>query len=117
MTAKVQDLRWDQGRVFEYIVGVTFSGAVVDITGWTARMQLRGWRSLEAPLLVDIGEDEGLTVNGPDSQIIFDIGADVTALLDFDYAEYDLVLFDSTSQPFGILTGRVYLRRSVTAPV
>jgi len=111
-------LRFDQGSKFTYTVKVLFDGAVVNITNWTARMQVRGDRRLTSPVLATFSSSGGsprLVVLGPEALVLIDIlGAD-TLGWGWDQGQYDLTIYEPSGEPHRILQGEIHVSHIVTA--
>lgn len=85
----------------------------VDLTGFTARMQIR--ETIESTTtLVSLTELSGITLGGAAGTIGITITATVTALLDFDSAVYDLEVVSAGGIVTPVVYGNVYLNDEVT---
>lgn len=84
-----------------------------DLTGWTARMQIRESIDDVTEILELLSPtDIAITVN--DAKIAVTISAAVTTALDFDEAVYDLELIDVAGAVTRFAEGLVTLRKEVT---
>ena len=107
---------------FEIVPGTTFSrslvwndenGVPVDLTGWSAHMQIRTW-PLEA-LAADLSTSGGGIILGTtDGTIALTIAAAVTAKIRPGVAKYDLFLTNLTPATSCLLYGDVIVQRGVT---
>lgn len=90
------------------------AGDAIDLTGYTARMQVR--EELEdAATLIELTTENGrITLNDEVGLIELHIAADDTEALDFDSAVYDLELVDGEGGVIRLIEGRVTLQREVT---
>ena len=85
----------------------------VDLTGFTARMQIR--ETIESTTtLVSLTEASGITLGGTAGTIGITIAATATALLDFDSAVYDLEVVSAGGIVTPVAYGNVYLNDEVT---
>lgn len=85
----------------------------VDLTGFTARMQIR--ETIESTTtLVSLTEASGITLGGTAGTIGITITATATALLDFDSAVYDLEVVSAGGIVTPVVYGNVYLNDEVT---
>src|ERR1017187_1540988 len=106
---------------FEIVPGTTFSrslvwndenGVPVDLTGWSAHMQIRTW-PLEA-LAADLSTSGSGIILGSGGTIALTIAAAVTAKIRPGVAKYDLFLTNLTPATSCLLYGDVIVRRGVT---
>lgn len=85
----------------------------VNLTGFTARMQIR--ETIESTTtLVSLTEASGITLGGAAGTIGITISATATALLDFDSAVYDLEVVSAGGIVTPVAYGNVYLNDEVT---
>lgn len=116
MTAGKYDFVMEQGSVygqsFQYLDD---NNSPVDLTGFTAKMQIRA--SYDTVVLLELNTtDATLTIDGVNGVITANVDADITALLTFTDAIYDLELYPAGNESvaFKILYGDVSLRKEVT---
>ncbi|QKZ15889.1 BppU family phage baseplate upper protein [Spirosoma sp. KUDC1026] len=83
------DFTIDQGTTWNRVVTIDQNGAPVNLTGFTARMQLRRTRSQPDHDISLTTENGGLTINPTNGTITISMTADQTALLSDSYC-YDL---------------------------
>jgi hypothetical protein len=105
----------DQGSKFEYTAAVTIHGQVVPLTGWTARLQVRGdWR-LNQDLLAELTEADALTVVDDPPQVLIDIPGATSLLWDWERGQYDLYVFEPTpgAMPHRIMQGEMRVNKTV----
>lgn len=86
----------------------------VDLTGYTARMQLRASAAADAVLLDLTTENGGITLGATDGTITCTASAAQTAALAFSTAVYDLELVDGDGAVTRLAEGSVTLSREVT---
>ena len=85
----------------------------VDLTGFTARMQIR--ETIESTTtLVSLTEASGITLGGTAGTIGITIAATAPALLDFASAVYDLEVVSAGGIVTPVAYGNVYLNDEVT---
>lgn len=98
---------YTSGGILEY-------NAPVDLTGYTARMQVREKLNSTTTLLDLTTENLGITINNNTKTIAIDVADTITATLSFRSATYSLEVIS----PLGIVTtlmyGNVYLNKEVT---
>jgi hypothetical protein len=109
-----QDIVIAQGSKFEMTVVVTEGGVVKNITGWSARMQIRPARG-SSTLYDDFSSPaDSLTISGVDGQVLVDIPGSITAAYDWTNGAYDIKLTDTGGEPHRIVEGTVKVDHSVT---
>lgn len=113
MPAIKKNLKFEQGASFQLVVDVAASGAPAAIAGFTAKMQIRQYRSdLEA--LAEYTTENGIiTVNGGTSQVVVTVPAAQTETYEWTDGEYDLVL-TGAGKTYRLIEGRVTVSPSVT---
>lgn len=91
------------------------AGALIDLTGYTARMQVRPTVDDTGTPLLDLDTTNGkIVLGGTAGTITFAVPAVDTAALVFDEAVYDLELIDGAGEVTRLLKGDVYLSPEVT---
>lgn len=85
-----------------------------DITGWSARMQVRPSVDDTTVLLALSDTDGTLVLGGTEGSVEIVLEATATAALDFDTAVYDLELVDPTGTVVSLVTGTVTLSKEIT---
>ncbi|MCC6475110.1 MAG: hypothetical protein IT514_15355, partial [Burkholderiales bacterium] len=88
----------------------------VDLTGSTARMQIRPYvESPDADILLSLTTaNGGISLGGANGTISLLASAAATAALDFDTAVYDLEVIDGSGLVTRLLSGMVTLSKEVT---
>jgi hypothetical protein len=86
----------------------------VDLTGYTARMQIRETVDDEDVVLELTTENGGITLGGTNGQITLLIDADDTAALTVDKAVYDLELIDGSGIVTRLVSGEITVTKEVT---
>ena len=90
-------------------------GTPVDISGYTARMQIRATLVSTTVLLELTTENSRIVLTDPTNGVLqLQVTAADTAALDFDRAVYDLELISGAGAVTPILEGIVYLSKEVT---
>ena len=90
------------------------AGTPIDLTGYTARMQIRATVD-SSTVIHELSTANGeLTLGGTAGTITFGIPAATTAGFTFDEAVYDLELTDASGVVTRLLKGNVYLSPEVT---
>ena len=115
MSAGTLDLFVEQGATFSYTLTLTDSaGAPVNLTGYTARMQMR--RSVQSPdILISLTTANGRLVITPLTGVItMTISATDTAALNFQSAVYDLEIESAGGIVTRLIEGKVRLSLEVT---
>lgn len=95
MSAGTYDFIIEQGSTFTRTITYTDSaGEAIDLTGYTARMQIRETKESNSVLAELTTENSGITIVGATGTITLLITAAVTAKMSFSKAYYDLELID-----------------------
>jgi len=114
MPAATYDIVIEQGSTYQKtITWKDSSGDPVDITNFTARMQIRSRKSSTSTLL-SITEADYITLGGTAGTVAISIPAATTAALDFRRAVYDLELVSSGGIVYRLIEGTVELSKEVT---
>jgi hypothetical protein len=86
----------------------------VDLTGWTARMQVRATVDSPEVLLELSTENGGITLGGPTGEISLDVSAATTAAFTWTSGLFDLELVSAGGIVKRPLRGSIGVRREVT---
>lgn len=120
MAAGKKDLVIEQGAEFSLTITYKVSGAAVDLTDYSAYMQVRETKDATTAIL-DLSTDVGggITLGGAAGTIAISVSGSADADpntydLNFDTAVYDLKLVDATGETLRLLEGIVTLNRQVT---
>lgn len=101
-----------KGATFqEVFVYKDSAGAVIDLTGYTAKMQIRPMTSSDEVIADLTTENGGITLTS-EGLITILISADDTAAITQDVGEYDFLLINTTKD--FILKGSVTITQGVT---
>ena len=117
MPSAVYDIVIEQGSQFQ--LSFTWEdkdGDPINLTGYSARMQVRESKGAGATLVSLTSGGGDITLGGALGTVIAIIDADVTAALDFDLGFYDLELLDGESEAAAVrvLEGTVRFTKEVT---
>ena len=115
MAAAQYDILIEQGATFQKLLTwKDESGAAIDLTDYTARMQVRLKKDSTSALLSATTENGYITLGGTAGTIDIEIPATVTADLSFTRAVYDLELVSSGGIVTRLIEGAVGLSKEVT---
>jgi hypothetical protein len=94
----------------------TASGAPINLTGYTARMQVRGKIKDTEPLVDLTTENDGITIimDEEKTTMTLYISATVTKGITVSKAVYDLELVDSMGDVYRLMEGSVVISKEVT---
>lgn len=115
MPASEYDLSIEQGAT--YPIAFTYKtaeGTARNLTGYTARMQVRASTSAADVLLELTTENGRITINGPAGRIDLVLPPDVTEAITWRRGVYDLELVSPAGDVQRLLRGRVEVSREVT---
>ena len=119
MLAGTYRINCDQGATFErsltiYQPAVLGASAVpVDLTGYSARMQVRPETDASATLVELTTENGRITLGGVAGTIELFIDAETTATIDRD-GVYDLEIYNAAGTVYRVIKGRFVLDPEVT---
>lgn len=104
-----------QGATFRQAFRWSLGGVGVDLTGWTAHMQVRRFPAAATPI-VDLTDGNGITL-GADGSVTVVIDAAASAALPALRGVYDLRLTRPDGEVVPFLTGVAIVAASVTRDV
>jgi len=116
--AAIYDIEMEQGATWRYLhtlyVGETPPLAVMDLTGYSAAMQIR--LHPDSPIVIAslTSSNGGITVTPLAGTLEFVIEAADSALFDFRKAVYDTYITSPTGEVSKLLYGEVVLVKRVT---
>lgn len=118
MAAGIHNITVEQGATFRlHIQWLGSDSTPVDLTGYSARMQIRPFAEAdEVYLSLDSDSSNGGITFESDAQIIVEIDAAETATLNEYFGAYDLELESSTGVVYRLLQGSVAISPEVTRP-
>lgn len=112
--AKGYDLCLQQGATFRRVIRWKADGALVDLTGYTARMQIRATAEAATTLLDLTTENNRIALGGAAGTITLSISATDTAALPAGRAVYDLELVAPDGTVTNLLGGVATIPRNIT---
>jgi len=106
----------DQNTTFTFTVEYKDnSGSPIDITGCTAKMQVRDTKGgSKLAFTLTSPSTGGITVDGPNGKLIVKITPTQTNKLFYPKSSYDIMLTDTNLNKIKLLEGFMTLSRSVT---
>ena len=116
MLAGVANLTIEQGVVFSQLIQwKDKNGTPVDLTGYTAKFQIRSSPDDATPI-VSLTSSSGITLGGANGTIAISISDAATAVYTFTKAHYDLLLTPASpaNSSIRLLEGFVYLSKRVS---
>lgn len=119
MKPRTYPLKIHQGSLLRRVFILKTNGQPADLTGFTARLQLRAEASEASPVLLEVSTGNGITIEGPEGRIVIEVSGRVgaapsTASLAFEWAVWDLFLYGPTGEPQKIVGGPASLIKAVT---
>jgi hypothetical protein len=104
-----------QGGKFEYTLLVKNNGVIQNLTGWSAKLQIREARDESLPVLAAWTSAGGqITFNAVAGLVLIDVTGTLTAAYTWERGAYDLVLTDGSGAPYRAMQGNVRVSRRVT---
>ncbi len=108
---------WDfvapQGIPFDHIITKLVQGSPLDLTGYTAKMQVR--RSVNDPdAVLTLTDGDGLTLGGPDGTVTIHIDASALTNLPYRTYVYDLEVYSPDAVPTRLVRGDFTVTPEVT---
>jgi hypothetical protein len=113
MTPGLLNLTCPQGATFTKTLTWKVGGTPVDLTGWTARMQVRT-RHAAPETLVDIDSSAGITLGGDTGTITVALPATATEALPAGEWRYDLELEAADGTVYRLVEGAFTVTPEVT---
>lgn len=115
MAAAVYNFTLEQGTTYDQtLTWKTQADVPINLTGSTARMQLRQSPESSTALLNLTTENGGITLGGSAGTVRLLITATQTALLTFNVAVYDLEIVSSSGVVTRLMKGSITLDPEVT---
>ena len=108
------DLCVQQGATFRRVITWKQDGALVNLTGYTARMQIRATAEASTALIELTTENGRIALGGTAGTITLTISATDTAALTAGRAVYDLELVAANGTVTNLLGGVVTIPRNIT---
>jgi len=114
MPAGKLDLTIEQGATFSKLLTWKDSaGVAVDLTGYTARMQIREVKS-NATSVISLVSPTDITLGGVAGTILIKITSTITTAITWTTAVYDLELIDGVGEVTRLVEGGVSVSFEVT---
>lgn len=115
MSAGIYDIYIEQGATYNQpLVWKDSSGTAVNVTGYTARMQIRKTVDATTIILTLTTENGRITVGGANGLITLLVSAADTAALTTFCGVYDLEVISPTGVVTRLLEGQVEVSKEVT---
>lgn len=115
MSAGIYDIYIEQGATYNQpLVWKDSSGTAVNVTGYTARMQIRKTVDATTIILTLTTENGRITVGGANGLITLLVSAADTAALTSFCGVYDLEVISPTGVVTRLLEGQVEISKEVT---
>lgn len=115
LLAQEHDIVVQQGATFKKTLAVKDTGdQPIDLTGYTARMQVRTDFEATQPALDLTTENSGIAINGPAGEIILTAADTATSTLSITNGFYDLELIKPSGDVVRLLQGKVTVSREIT---
>jgi hypothetical protein len=111
------DLTIEQGARFDKVLYYKPNNVAADLTGYTARMQVRQTVASNAVLLELTTENGRITITADEGKLTLFVASADTAALTFTDAVYDLELVDGDGEVIRLCRGAVHLEKEVTRGV
>lgn len=109
------DITIEQGATYvQALIWKDSDGVAMDLTGYTARMQIRAKKSSETVLHEATTENGGIAITALTGTVTITISAADTAAFDFLKGVYDLELISGTSVVTRLVEGSVAVSLEVT---
>jgi hypothetical protein len=119
MIAGIYKITCDQGATFERSFTIYAPKILgepktpVDLTGYSARMQVRPEKDSPNVLIEITTDNGGIAIDGPSGVINLTIEADVTSTIDRD-GVYDLEIYNTDGKVYRVIKGPFALDPEVT---
>jgi len=114
MAAAIYDINLEQGVPLSKTIYLQNpDDSIKDLTGFTAKMQLRQYVTHSDVLLELSTTNSKININVPSGSVTMAFSEADTRSLTFTNMDYDLFLYNG-SNTFKALSGKVYLKESVT---
>ena len=114
MAATTYDITIEQGATFSQVVTYKESGVAINLTGYTARMQVRATLESASTLVELTTANSRIALGGAAGTITLTIAAADTAALTAGRGVYDLELVSGSGIVTRLLQGVCTISRNVT---
>lgn len=109
-----QNLTIYQGSTFRHTFALTADDLPLDLTNWTARMQVRESVDDATVILELTTENGGITLGGALGTLELYVSPDDTADLAITKGVYDIELIDTNDDVGRVIEGKVTVKKEVT---
>jgi hypothetical protein len=114
MALSTYDISADQGSDFDTLITYRDDASVlVNLTGCTARMQVRKFAGSSKPVL-NLTSSSGITLGGAAGTIRVQISAAALSVVPADEYVYDIEIVDASSIVLKVLSGEFVVNAEVT---
>lgn len=114
MAATTYDLLIEQGATFSQVITYKEAGVAINLTGYTARMQVRSTLESASPIIELTTGNYGIILGGAAGTISIGMSATATAALTAGRGVYDLELVSGSGIVTRLLQGVCTISRNVT---
>jgi len=114
MAATTYDLLFEQGANFSQVITYKEDGVAINLTGYTARMQVRATLEAASTLVELTTGNYGIVLGGVAGTITLGLSASATAAITAGRGVYDLELVSGAGIVTRLLQGVVTISRNVT---
>ena len=114
MSATTYDILIEQGATYSQVITYKEAGVAVNLTGYTARMQVRATLESASTLVELTTANSRITLGGSAGTITLTISATDTAALTAGRGVYDLELVSGSGIVTQLLQGVATISRNVT---
>ncbi|MFF4777625.1 hypothetical protein ACFY05_32840 [Microtetraspora fusca] len=115
MPAAIWAIVFEQGVTWRAVLHVKDAAGPLDLTGYTARLQIRESLNSPAPLLsLTSAPGGGITIDGPAGKLAITVTDETTAAFTWCYGIYDLEIESPSGDVTRLLKGEVSVDREVT---
>lgn len=109
------DITVNQGSAFKLNVQALNSDkTVMDLTGYSARMQVRETSASTIVLMSASTLDGGITINSPGGVVMINISAALTTAMTWNAGEWDLEIYTDAANVIRLVKGYASLSQEVT---
>ena len=109
----IYDITCPQGATFDKTFTITVSGSLLNLTGYTAAMQVRETYDASATL-VSLTSSSGITLGGSAGTILVTISAAATAAIKDGFYSYDLEITSGAGVKDRVVQGKFIVTPEVT---
>jgi len=115
MGVRIEQLDVPESGALERTWLLTVGGVPLDLTGWTAKMQIRS-RKASDTVLGDFSTGPGgyMTIVGAAGAILLDVPSSVTESFTFTNGVWDMYVIDPTGNRKRVVEGNVVVSATVT---